>query len=247
MCFKKSNSSFGLQSFLALTLMFFVTANLNAQEINKTLCYQVKKIKSVKQGSTEMPIKLPWEKATEYTHFCYPWRNDVPPKTSFRALWDDENIYFCYEVEDFNVFDFQSSGTEADVEKSDRVEIFFLTNGSMEKYYCLEFSARGLLLDYEASYYRKFYSEWDWPANHLKYQASVLKNGYKVLGSFSLQSLKDLNILKQNELYIGLFRANVTTMVEEEPTFRWISWIDPKVPDPDFHVPSAFGKMTLIE
>jgi len=31
------------------------------------------------------------------------------------------------------------------------------------------------------------------------------------------------------------------------PIEDWISWIDPKTPDPDFHVPSSLGWLEIVE
>ena len=31
------------------------------------------------------------------------------------------------------------------------------------------------------------------------------------------------------------------------PLEGWISWVDPKTPEPDFHVPSSLGRLDIIE
>jgi len=31
------------------------------------------------------------------------------------------------------------------------------------------------------------------------------------------------------------------------PSEAWMSWIDPKTPEADFHVPSSFGRLVIVE
>ena len=31
------------------------------------------------------------------------------------------------------------------------------------------------------------------------------------------------------------------------PIEEWISWVDPKTPEPDFHVPSSLGWLEIVE
>ena len=50
---------------------------------------------------------------------------------------------------------------ESDVEAEDRVEIFFSASKDMGQYYCMEIDPSGHVMDYSASYYRKFDYEWN--------------------------------------------------------------------------------------
>ncbi|UXX80988.1 hypothetical protein N7E81_07735 [Reichenbachiella carrageenanivorans] len=43
-------------------------------------------------------------------------------------------------------------------------------------------------------------------------------------------------------MLVGLYRAEILAIVEDRPEYRWISWVDPKSPTIDFHVPTTFGK-----
>ena len=69
--------------------------------------------------------------------------------------------------------------------------------------------------------------------------------GYELEGSITLQSLRDLGILKENAMNAGLYRGECVKLEGENATLRWISWIDPKTPEPDFHVASSFGVFQL--
>jgi hypothetical protein len=31
------------------------------------------------------------------------------------------------------------------------------------------------------------------------------------------------------------------------PIEGWMSWVDPKTPEPDFHVPSSLGRLEIVE
>ncbi|UXX80987.1 hypothetical protein N7E81_07730 [Reichenbachiella carrageenanivorans] len=84
--------------------------------------------------------------------FNFPWREETPPPTRFRAVYDEIYFYFQYDVVDPKICLSRTLGDERDVIKSDRVEIFFIANNDMYPYYCLELDAGGLLLDYEVSF-----------------------------------------------------------------------------------------------
>jgi hypothetical protein len=31
------------------------------------------------------------------------------------------------------------------------------------------------------------------------------------------------------------------------PLEEWMSWVDPKTPEPDFHVPSSLGRLEIVD
>jgi hypothetical protein len=43
----------------------------------------------------------------------------------------------------------------------------------------------------------------------------------------------------------GLYRGECVKLEGDKATLRWISWVDPKTANPDFHVASSFGKFIL--
>ena len=47
------------------------------------------------KGNSEL-----WKKANLLTDFCYPWDKKIAPKTEFKALWDNHNLYFVFETID---------------------------------------------------------------------------------------------------------------------------------------------------
>ncbi|MDE5421256.1 carbohydrate-binding family 9-like protein [Ancylomarina sp. DW003] len=210
--------------------------------------YNVKKIAS-NQLTVEGTIMNPvWEQANINSDFSFPWENEEALKTTFRALYDDENFYFRFDVQDDNVLTYVRENHKMEVVDSDRVEIFFRQDDKLNPYYCLEMDARGRVLDYTTRYYRDFDYEWQWPqTGNLSIKASKKKDIYVVEGSISLDSLKELGVLKNNQLEAGLYRGYCMSLPEENnaANLRWISWVNPEVEKPDFHIPSSFGKLVL--
>jgi len=208
--------------------------------------YSVKRIASNQltiKGKLMNPI---WEQANVTSDFSFPWEEQTPPTTSFRALYDDAYFYFRFDVEDDNVLSHVKEDHKMEVVDSDRVEIFFRQDAKLNPYYCLEMDARGRVLDYVTRYYRDFDYEWQWPgSDNLSVKASENKEGYTVEGAISLSSLKELGLLKNNELEAGLYRGYCMQLPNPEAELRWISWVNPAVEEPDFHIPSSFGKLSL--
>jgi hypothetical protein len=211
-------------------------------------------IKTYAVKRTDRPLQLTgrgtdaaWRDATEVTGFTYPWRDDQPPATRFKALWDDEHFYFLYRAADTEIIAKTANGGERDVVNSDRVEIFFKSDDRMDPYYALEMDALGRVLDTEGRFYRNIDYQWQWPAGHLILKASTDSEGYWVEGSISLASLRTLGLLQGRELKAGLYRGEYLTNADGETEVRWISWVTPDSEKPDFHIPSSFGLLTLVD
>jgi hypothetical protein len=51
---------------------------------------------------------------------------------SFRALWDDTNLYFRFDVETPSALTYVKDNNKMEVVDSDRVEIFFRRDARME-------------------------------------------------------------------------------------------------------------------
>jgi len=166
---------------------------------------------------------------------------------TFRALWNDLRFYFRFDVQACKILTLINTNHKLEVMNSDRVEIFFRTNGQLNPYYCLEMDPLGRVLDYKSRYYRQFDYEWHWPGEkQLAVNAGYTGNGYFVEGSVTLESLKQLNLLHNHELQAGLFRGECIKLPDPEADFQWISWIQPASKHPDFHIPSAFGTIKLV-
>ncbi|MEJ1240781.1 carbohydrate-binding family 9-like protein [Chryseolinea sp. T2] len=190
-----------------------------------------------------------WQQSTWLTDFSYPWEDDNPSRTSFKALHGDLWIYFLFDVDDTNVHVDIKTNDKLEVIDSSRVEIFFRINEQLNPYYCLELDAAGRILDYQGHFHRKFDFTWNWPAGELVVKATKREGGYMVETAVSKSSLRTLGLLSPDEQFLqaGLYRAQCTRAVAAREHMRWISWIKPESKTPDFHIPSSFGSLQLLD
>ncbi|RIV71157.1 sugar-binding protein [Flagellimonas aequoris] len=193
-------------------------------------------------GKADDPL---WKMAHILTDFGSPWRKLHNTTTEFRALWDDENLYFMFRVSDTSIhIDKKGIGNES-INVSDRVELFFRQDDSLTPYYCLEIDPTPRIMDFKALPKRVFDFNWKWPESHLIVKSHCDTNGFIVEGSISRVSLEKLNLIQNNKIETGIFRAKyekVDTSVYES---IWISWVDPKTETPNFHIASSFGTLIL--
>ena len=232
-------TTFNLYLLLASLLFFQNNGELKTYEVKKA----AQEIKINGQGTD--PV---WAQAAILTDFQLPWNEELPQPMSFRALWTDTALYLLYEVIDHDIVAPGPPKDKRGVLPSDRVEIFFKVKGEMNPYYCLELDPRARVLDYEAHYYRNTDFEWYWPENQLQVLSSTRDDGYVVEVRISLQSLRELGIINADQsLDVGLFRGDFQTNSNGRTEIQWISWVKPDSEKPDFHIPSAFGKLMLVE
>ena len=184
-----------------------------------------------------------WMEAFVLDDFRYPWNEGTPPKTVFRALHSSETFHFQFEVEDDDLCAKVFNNDQMEVAESDRVELFFCKDERLDPYYCLEMDYLGRLLSNSAQYHRKMNYDWNWPGG-FQFQSEKTGTGFSVQGSISKASLVDLGLLNDQQLRVGIFRGQYSH--QEGQAVRWISWIHPGTPRPDFHVPSAFGLLKLL-
>jgi hypothetical protein len=183
-----------------------------------------------------------WEKATVETRFTFPWEERPLPRTEFRALFDAEALYFAFSVDDEDVVLAEPFGGQQDVVREDRVELFFAVDEKLAEYYCLEIDPLGRVLDYRAGYYRRFDFCWSFPG--LEVAGRQTAGGYAVEGRIPLAPLSSLGFpppASGRPLKLGIYRAEFRHASGPDPIESWISWVDPKTQEPDFHVPESFG------
>lgn len=189
-----------------------------------------------------------WKKAEVLDAFSYPWREEMAPVTKFRALWNEQHFYFLYSAFDADIIAKKQGLEERDPVNADRVEIFFKADDRMDPYYSLEMDALGRILDTEGRFYRNIDFNWNWPAGHLIVEASIDDDRYWVEGNISLESLRQLGLYKDdNLLKAGLYRGEYYTDDNGHINAKWISWVKPDSEKPDFHIPSSFGLLKLLD
>ena len=188
-----------------------------------------------------------WNKAEVLTDFVSAWNSEEPAKIEFKSLWDSEKLYFNFKVFDNEVHIDQKDNSIESIGKSDRVELFFRTDASLNPYYCLEIDPTPRVMDFMAYPNKNFDFNWNWPKNDFDVKSDIQKNFFTVEGSISLFSLWKLNLIKGNKIEAGIFRAKYNKQNNSiyEPT--WISWVKPKSLTPNFHITSSFGVLNLME
>ena len=167
-------------------------------------------------------------------------------KIEFRALWNPENFFFNFRVFDTDVYLDQKDDSLDSIGNSDRVELFFRTSESLNPYYCLEIDASGRLMDFKAHPNKDFDFDWKWPSKDLDIKTSKDEISFTVEGRISIQSLKDLNLIQNNVIEAGVYRAKFSKDEKQEYKPTWISWVNPDTETPNFHIASSFGKFRLL-
>jgi hypothetical protein len=196
-------------------------------------------------GTASDPL---WQRANLLDDFSFPWKEEVPPRTEFRALCDDDFLYLAYTVEDHDLVLVDDFTDKTDAIKEDRVEIFFALDWRLDGYYCLEIDPLGRALDYVATFHRQF--DRNWTCTGLRTAASRRPDGYTVEAAVPRSALAAVGLpwLDAEEgLMAGIFRAEFSHGPAGETIEDWIAWINPETPTPDFHVPSAFGRLRRVK
>jgi hypothetical protein len=190
-----------------------------------------------------MPI---WSMAEVMTDFTFAWENKPAPKTEFRALWNSQELHFRFDCQDDDLVLPDGVTVKDRALGSDRVEIFFTPDLSLDPYYCLEMTPRGDALAYKAKFYREI--DWEWKCMGLYLDAQIQDNHYTVTGRIPLRTLFELNVLKPNlrELMVGVYRAEFCRNADGSVHSGWMPWVKPHTLKPDFHVPASFGVFELV-
>ena len=227
-------------------IIFLVTLTTPTHYKEVRKIYSVKKISAAIHftGKGDDPV---WQKADLLSDFSYPWEQEKPRPTNFRALHNDEWLYCLFEVTDADINIRRVTDHKSEVASSSRAEIFFKIDDRLNPYYCLEIDPLGRVMDYQGHYYRNFDLNWTWPPEHIAVKTAITETGYTIELALSKVSLKELGLLTNNTLLAGLYRADCSFGVTGEPDFKWISWMKPESKTPDFHIPSSFGTFRLEE
>jgi hypothetical protein len=215
-------------------------------------------------GRADEPV---WSKAAPETGFPFPWKKAPAPATEFRALCDEAHLYFTFRVHDDDIVVLDKLRDEEDEVFEDRVELYFSRDEEMKDYYCLEVDSRGRIFDYRATYPRQFNPKWNLEGMEAK--AAALPRGYELECSIPLQAFAALGFPELRpgvKVRCGLYRAEFShdrsgkpvepaasihtmgrTVDGPPPIEEWLSWVDPKTKEPDFHVPSSMGWLEIVK
>lgn len=225
---------------LLATSAMLITASVAAKEyqINHT-----NQLKSLNDAQNETV----WQQAEVLTDFIYPWENEAPPKTDFRALWSDDALYFRFIADDKDIQLGDNADKDQAVLDSDRVELFFATSPELKPYYTAEMDPKGRTFDAKANYYREVDPSWNWET--LQTVGEMTPNGYVLTGKIDLDEFTRLNLWQDKDkqtLMCAILRGEFSAG-EPKQVRKWISWVKPDSVKPDFHIPSAFGTCKFVK
>jgi hypothetical protein len=212
----------------------------------KMKTYEAHYVANAKIGRDGLLDASEWEKANVETRFSFPWEDRAAPRTEFRALFDERALYFAFRVDDDDVVLVKDFRRKDDVVHEDRVELFLALDEKLAEYFCLEMDPLGRVLDYRASHYRKFDFSWTLPG--LEVAGRQAGGGYAVDGMIPLALLKSLGFPSPGpacSIKFGIYRAEFRHE-EGGAVEGWISWVDPRTKEPDFHVSESFGRLKMI-
>ena len=213
---------------------------------NKLKCYHVKKINNRELKITGKADNILWDEAKVLNDFNSPWNKEKVKKITFKALWDTENFFFCFIIEDSEVYIDTTDDTISSINNSDRVEVFFRTNVLLDPYYCLEIDPTPRIMNFKARPNKQFDFNWNWPNKDISIKSHIQKEFFTVEGSISLDSLRAFNLLNNNKIEAGIYRAKFKQKQDGSYDPTWITWINPNTENPNFHVQSSFGTLKLI-
>jgi hypothetical protein len=223
--------------------------------------YQVRWLPVAKIALDGRADEPAWKEAAVEKRFAFPWKQTPAPETEFRALCDGANLYFTFRVQDADIVALDRLRDEEEEVFEDRVEVYLSRDEKMKDYFCFEVDSCGRAFDYRGAYYRRLDTKWKFEG--LETKATPLPKGYEIEGRIPLKSLAALGFpaLRPGvKIRCGLYRAefshdrsgrpveqkeslhNLGRKVEGPPPIEeWISWVDPKTKEPDFHVPASLG------
>lgn len=176
-----------------------------------------------------------------FTAVCRPAA--VPPKTKAWLWWNERGLWFAFAAIDSKIIDGAPSANEHAVDAFDRVELFLWPENSA-RYFCVEIAPSGAVHDYSARYYRHFDDAWH--PEGASFAARRTPEGYSVEGFLPFKALRKMGFQRWQQgtvFRLGLFRADFGPGNPADPL--WLSWIDPQLPQADFHVSGAFAPTIL--
>ncbi len=157
--------------------------------------------------------------------------------------WNEAGLWFAFAAQDTTIMAAPPAPDEHAVDTQDRVEIFLWPQNS-PTYFCLEIAPDGAVHDYAARIYRRFDDSWT-PAG-ARFAARRTADGYAVEGFLPAAALHMMGVRtwkSGTRLHLGLYRADFRPEAPDDPT--WLTWVEPNLPKPDFHVRATFAPVRL--
>ncbi|MEO1011568.1 MAG: sugar-binding protein [Bacteroidota bacterium] len=209
-------------------------------------CYKVAAIREGALTISGHGNTLQWKKASVLSDFHTSWDYGEKDPLTLKALWDDMFLYFRIEVENTRAYLDSPLHHSEGIGTPDRVELFFRSNPTSQ-YYCIEINAKIPTINFKTIPfpYTKFDFDWSWPKNEVLTESRVTDYGYTVEGKISMKSLKELHLIQNEMLQVGIYRIHY---IQKDHFDYWpigTTWVESKSKTSDFHFPSSFGIFLL--
>ena len=181
-----------------------------------------------------------WQKATPVT-FCSDWQGKNPDperQTEVRVLWSAKTLYLRFECRYRELYVFDDSdpnGRRDQLWDRDVAEAFLQPDSTRERYYKeFEVSPNGMWIDLDIS---------PGPRADLKsglQHSSVLDEKAK---TWAAELAIPIKALTGNFDPKAAWRANFYRVEGAKEPRAYMAWQPTGTPEPNFHVPSAFGQL----
>jgi alpha-galactosidase len=185
-----------------------------------------------------------WQKAQPVV-FCSDWQGKNPDQqleTQVRVLWSSQTLYLRFECRyrDLHVFtDSDPTGRRDHLWDRDVAEAFLQPDPSRERYYReFEVSPNGMWIDLDI-----FPGGLADLKSGLKKSVVLDQDGHRWTAELAIP----LKALTPNFDPKAIWRANFYRVEGKEEPRAYMAWQPTGTPTPNFHVPSAFGRLRFAE
>jgi alpha-galactosidase len=185
-----------------------------------------------------------WQSAREIS-FCSNWQGSNPDpgrETQVRLLWSQQTLYLRFECRYRELFVFEdadSQGRRDHLWDRDVAEAFLQPDPSRERYYKeFEVSSNGMWIDLDI-----------YPGGHADFKSGLQRSVAldEKLHLWAAELAIPIKSLTQHFDSRAVWRANFYRIEGMKEPRTYLAWQPTGTPQPDFHVPQAFGKLRFAE
>ena len=195
-----------------------------------------------------------WTASPDVGAFQFPWwESGKQEQTVSKMLWDDENLYVFFLVEDAHIWAEQTERDSA-VFKDDCVEVFVAPNPDQRlSYFNIEMNVREAFLDqFHPQGPQSSTSEWN---------GRGIQIATSIVGTLNDDSDTDRYWILEAAIPFNNF-TNIANNTPPQPGEMWhlnlnrlggktnrqfSQWSPSQTPKPQFHAPQDFGRVTFLE
>jgi alpha-galactosidase len=185
-----------------------------------------------------------WQKAEPVT-FCSDWQGKNPDparETQVRVLWSDTTLYLRFECRYRELFVFSDSdpsGRRDQLWDRDVAEAFLQPDPSRERYYReFEVSPNGMWIDLDI-----FPGGLADLKSSLRHSVVLNEKSHTWAAELAIP----IKVLTPDFDPSAVWRANFYRVEGKTEPRAYLAWQPTGTPEPNFHVPSAFGKLRFAK